>query len=289
MTMAYRWQFRDRHDKRSHSSIGHANGHHVNGVAFASPAPSPPLNGNGTSKGSRKSRPGPSLSERLASASPWLDAQPLNDNLAKYLVLMMIMLLRQAAPRDDRTKAYSNVSPDATLYTFETIDSDDGADARDGIPYVPSSEGDSVHPSPTSSNGGSTRWPHKTPSLNSMSSGATSQLPLPRSLLTFKPTPRTLITSSVPLHALMTEWASKVVYLLSAANWEQVRSKISGKIRALARNNGDDLQDPTELHLLQYCAMDRNRLSNMLNGMFLCIEFSLRFDSPLTQSCHRYW
>lgn len=268
VTMAYRWQYRDRHDKRSHSSIGHANGHHVNGLAFASPAPSPSLNGQ--PKSSKQSRPGPTLSERLASASPWLDAQPLNEALAMYLAAMMVMLLRQAGPRDDRSKAYRNVSPDATLYTFETIDGDDGAEARDGMPWAPTAGGDSIHPSPTSSNGGSSRWPRKTPSLNSMSSGATSRLPIPRSLLAFKPTPRTLITSSVPLHSLITEWASKIVYLLSAANWEQVRVRIRGKIHSLAsRNVGDELQDPTELHLLQYCALNRSRLSAMFNGTLL--------------------
>jgi neurofibromin 1 len=96
----------------------------------------------------------------------------------------------------------------------------------------------------------------------------TAPIPLPRSALGFHPTPRTLISSSLPLHNLVGQWAGHIVYLLSAVNWGVVMNKIKTKIHALARATPtEENLDSTDLMLLQHCAMDRKRLVQVLSEL----------------------
>lgn len=253
VTLSCRWQHRGAHHKASQSSmdvtIDARDG-------ASSPAPSPSFNSQ--PKSSKRSYAG----MRFSTPSLSLEAPPLDENCARWLVSVMILLLRQAAPRDDRTKVYDNLSCDATLYGFESVNSDDGLRHADDMPWMPPAESDPspMPPVPTG------RWPRKTPSLTSISSSSSSPIPLARSALGFQRTPRTLTMSSLPLYSLITEWAGNIVYLLSAANWSVVLSRIRGKIHSLARASQEEFQDFTDLQLMQHCAMDRTRLMLILQG-----------------------
>lgn len=242
VTLSCRWQRRS----AVHKSSGESSNDFREGTGSPTPSSYNSQSKNSSKRGTHFSTP--SLS---------LEAPPLDENCARWLVSVMILLLRQAAPRDDVTKTYNNLSPDADLYGFESIDSDDGLRHDDDMPWIPPSGGDAAFPG---------HLPHKSPSLTSVSSNASSPIPLARSALGFQRTPRTLTMSSLPLYSLITEWAGNVVYLLSAANWGVVLSKIRGKIHTLARSSLDETQDYTDLQLMQHCALDRNRLVLILQG-----------------------
>ena len=258
VTLAFRWQ-----QRKSPSKTSLSNGHmqpQANGSP-CSPVPSLP-------RGFRHKFPiNATFRDRLTNGPLWLDAPPLDENCARWLVSVMILLLRQAAPRDDRTKAYNNLGPDATLYTFESVDTEDDMKISGGMPFPSNLHENGVSGESSPAPGVSTHLVRKSPSLNSVSSSGSAPIPLPRSALDFQPTPRTLLTSSHPLYSLITEWAGKIVYLLSAANWGVVLHRIRTKIRQLSQSNpSDDAQDYTDLHLLHYCAVDRGRLVHVMQG-----------------------
>ncbi|KAI5118442.1 hypothetical protein M0805_000576 [Coniferiporia weirii] len=255
VTLSCRWQHRNTPQKPSYSSMDNVSD---TLEGFTSPAPSP--SHGSLPRSSRRSNPG----SRFSTPTLSLEAPPLDDNCARWLVSVMILLLRQAAPRDDRTKAYDNLSADANLYGFESINSDDGLRHLDDMPWMPPNENE---PTPPITPGSGNRWPRKTPSLNSVTSSLAAPIPLARSALGFQRTPRTLIMSSLPLYSLITEWAGNIVYLLSAANWSVVLNKIRGKIHSLSRTAPEEFQDYTDLQLMQHCAMDRTRLTLILQEL----------------------
>lgn len=247
VTLSCRWQHRNKPDKPSHPSMERGPD------SLTSPTPS-------SSQTSLPRSTSQSIGDsRWSIPTLSLEAPPLDESCAKWLISVMILLLRQAQPRDDRTRAYDNLSSDANLHGFESINSEDGLRHTDDMPWIPSSEIEAA------ANG---NQPYKAPSLSSVSSSASTPIPLARSSLGFQRTPRTLMMSSLPLYSLITEWAGNIVYLLSAVNWGVVLSKIRGKIHALARATQEESQDYTDLQLMQYCAMDRSRLTLILQGDF---------------------
>lgn len=252
VTLSCRWQHRDTTQKAPKS--GDTTGDLREGAS--SPAPSSSFFSQ--SQSSKPSQTG----TKFSTPSLSLEAPPLDEKCARWLVSVMILLLRQAAPRDDRTKMYDNLSPDASLYGFESLNTEAGLRHESDVLWLPSSDND-FSSAPTAAGG---HWPHKTPSLTSVSSTASSPIPLARSMLGFQHTPRTLTMASLPLYSLITEWAGNIVYLLSAANWNAVFGKIRGKIHSLARASQEDSQDYTDLQLMQHCALDRSRLVVILQG-----------------------
>ncbi|KAH8118768.1 hypothetical protein DFH11DRAFT_1839273 [Phellopilus nigrolimitatus] len=256
VTLSCRWQHRKQPGKSSQTFTDNAGSDNPDSIP--SPAPSPSF--GALPKSSKRSQP----TSRFSTPSLSLEAPPLDENCARWLVSVMILLFRQAASRDDRSKAYDNLSSDVNLYGFESINSEDGLRHADDMPWMPPAESE---PSPPITPGQGTRWPRKTPSLTSVSSSSTAPIPLARSALGYQRTPRTLISSSLPLYSLITEWAGHIVYLLSAANWSVVLAKIRNKIHQLARTTQDEFQDYTDLQLMQHCAMDRNRLVLILQEL----------------------
>ena len=293
MTLAYRWQQRASPPKptqtplEASSSTSPQNGHASNGSAtVSSPVPSPSTSSPHAivPPSAKRPRPGSRSMDQLSNASLWIDAHPLDENCALWLVSVLTLVLRQAAPRDDRTKAYMNLSADATLFGFETIDRDDAWARGERVPWMAS--GSSGSRSSAGDTLESSRWPRKTPSLTSMSSNATAPIPLPRAALGFHPTPRTLTTSSLPLYNLVGQWAGHIVYLLSAVNWSVVMNRIKTKIHQLAKANpSEENLDSTDLMLLQHCAMDRKRLVQVLSGENLFIEVYVDFSELRCMCC----
>ncbi|CCM02314.1 uncharacterized protein FIBRA_04405 [Fibroporia radiculosa] len=75
----------------------------------------------------------------------------------------------------------------------------------------------------------------------------------------------TFVTSKTiaSLNAVITKFAGRIVYHLSASNWNIVLDKIRVKIRSLSRATEDD-PDIIDLQLMIYSALDRNRLVQSL-------------------------
>ena len=89
IAMACRWQRRSE-DGRPDSSLGKRS----NGPPSVSSAPDSPAG-----SGHRIPRGRQASSEQLGSLSPWIEPSPLDENCARYILSVMVLFLRQAAPQ----------------------------------------------------------------------------------------------------------------------------------------------------------------------------------------------
>ncbi len=132
VTLAFRWQRRKVPRKVAHASTTPQTNTNGPGPTPSSSVNSLPHHHDSAAAFYKRSHLSVSLGsqEYIASSSLWLEAPPLDEACAKWLVSVMILLLRQAAPRDDRTKRYANLSPGASLYGFESIPTTSSCNAR---------------------------------------------------------------------------------------------------------------------------------------------------------------
>lgn len=277
VTLAYRWQHRKPPRKVAHTSATPQTNANGAGTTPSSSVNSLPQHHDSAAAFYKKSHPSVSSGsqEYIASGSLWLEAPPLDEACAKWLVSVMILLLRQAAPRDDRAKSYANLSADASLYGFESIENSESIwSLNDQILRMPELP-HTPPPPPVATQGLDSDTiieglPRKSASQSSISSESTAPIPLPRSSLGFQATPRTLMISTEPLYCLLHRWTGHIIYLLSSANWPVVLSRIKTKIHQLAKAGpSEDNLDTTDLQLLQHVALDRTRLVQVMQGWLI--------------------
>ncbi|TDL29911.1 hypothetical protein BD410DRAFT_780416, partial [Rickenella mellea] len=259
VTMSNHWQHNKAESSRLQSASESTSGHgHSNGTT-----PTSPTHPISSLKGATPRQYMTQASyDRSSPASLWLEAPPLDEACAKWLISLVVHLLRQATPRDSRSMWYGNLNFDATLFGFESVESENGNDCQEMLYVFPPEPPEMMKPHPPPQRG-----PRKHPSLTSMASAMTASIPIPRSTQTFRATARTLTSSSLSLHSLVGKWAGNIVYLLSASNWSVVFSRIRHKIRGLSQPSSEESVDIVDLQLMQYCAFDRGRLIQMMQEL----------------------
>ena len=114
--------------------------------------------------------------------------------------------------------------------------------------------------------------------------------------MTFQVTARPLTTSPSALHSLILYWAGRIVYLVSISNWNVVFARLRARINQLVQapiasnnqpNSGHGNSNPTivqplgveegtldlaDLGLMQYCAIDRSRLIQIMQGWSINLQ-----------------
>jgi len=75
-----------------------------------------------------------------------------------------------------------------------------------------------------------------------------------------------LVNSALALNLLISKFAGRIVYHLSASNWLVVFHRIRQKIHFLA-NTTEDNPDTIDLQLMTHSAMDRTRLVQVLHEL----------------------
>ncbi|KAG8959528.1 Ras GTPase activating protein ira2 [Tulasnella sp. 419] len=86
------------------------------------------------------------------------------------------------------------------------------------------------------------------------------------SIALMTPTPPIVSSSSSSINWLISKYAGKIVFYLSASNWPAVFSKIRNKIHHLAQTN-EELPDMVDMKLVSYSALDRNKLVQVLQEL----------------------
>ena len=189
---------------------------------------------------------------------PWVEIDPLDDNCARYVLSVMVLYLRQTAAPESRLMSSSNLAPDASLHDFESVDipiptPDDHA--YDGPPLPP-------HISQTSR----PLLKFKSSATSFQSSGAASGQGQFNRAFHFERTHMALVKSTMALNILISKFAGRIVYCLSASNWMVVFHRIRTKIHFLA-NTAEDNPDTVDLLLMTHSAMDRSRLVQVLHEL----------------------
>lgn len=206
--------------------------------------------------------------KRIRQSIEPLETGVLDDNCARYLLSVMVMFLRQTTSPEMRLTSSSTISVDTSFHDFEIMDLTDSADIltmaqSEIIGKMP----DLIHP--FSSTGSS----------NSISSNmpvpATPRIPLHPRSLSYEQTHALQATSPLVLHSLISKFAGRIVYYLSASNWSVVFHRLRTKIHFLAQTT-EAQPDTIDLHLMTHSALDRTRLVQVLNGEDLWLYISMR-------------
>lgn len=192
-------------------------------------------------------------------SSLWAEPPPLDDNCAKYILSVMILYLRQAAPAETSTEPYDNYNFTASFHDYETteypgVPSAYQSDPSFGLGITKESIG---QPRSRGKRPPSPAHKHSDPSIPFT--------PLPQHFTHYEKTSQMLYTSTVSLSLMITKYVGRVLYHLSASNWPMILEKIKKRIHILA-NAPDDGQDMIDLQLIAHSLLDRNRLFQILTG-----------------------
>ncbi|KAM6496242.1 hypothetical protein JOM56_008948 [Amanita muscaria] len=161
----------------------------------------------------------------LRSASTF-EPPPLNDQCAKYILLVMVLFLRQANSLDAPTMM-ANRSLDVAFRDY----------ASDLQTSTPSFE------------------------LHDEDDQTLKVRPPPSIVSAEKHTNLALVNFPSSLILLISEYAGRIVFHVSASNWNLVLERIQEKIR-----HEEDTSDLLPIQLLAHSALDRQRLVQVLNA-----------------------
>ena len=188
---------------------------------------------------------------------PCVEIDPLDDNCARYVLSVMVLYLRQTAAPESRLMSSSNLAPDASLHDFESVD----------IPTpTPDHAHDSLPLPPHISQASKPLLRFKPSTTSFQSSGTIYGQGQPNRAFHFERTHMALVKSTMALNILISKFAGRIVYCLSASNWMVVFHRIRTKIHYLA-NTAEDNPDTVDLLLMTHSAMDRSRLVQVLHEL----------------------
>lgn len=214
-------------------------------------------------------------SEQLTTLSQWIEPPALDENCARYILSVMVAFLRQAAPQTQRLMSAANLNFDATYHDLESIESIEASTYMDifhtGPVAVPSI--------------GSyyTRLEAKEKLIIRHEQAETPSIRAavqhyPQHAVSYERTSVVISNSMTALHTLIAKFSGRVVYHLSASNWNVVFSRIKNNIHMLA---GEQKVEPDvlDVRLMTHCWLDRARLVQLLQELSsLLVNMSRAFQ-----------
>ncbi|KAG6811909.1 hypothetical protein H0H92_005307 [Tricholoma furcatifolium] len=199
------------------------------------------------------------------------DLAPLDENCARYVLSVVVMLLRLIVSPDHPLVLQGRFS-DLTFRDFESHPlGPPQADGSNGTVPVP------VPETPTSQQHGTgprgmrtSEVPlHAQSSSNSIRSEKqshnSSTILIPAAQVTYEKTHMALVKSAIPVSDLIRHYLGRIVFQISASNWGVVYHRIRTKIQFMASNTTEH-PDTVDLQLMAHCALDRQRLVQILSG-----------------------
>lgn len=187
----------------------------------------------------------------MSSPNQWSEPPPLDERTAKYVLSVMILLLRHTkaeAPSRGATNAsfrhgyHQDVPPPlVTDAMFGNLSSDG---RKSGL-----------------------RHRHSSQSVKSSTPSVSSALPGPAGSPTYEKTDPSLLRSYSSISSLIATFAGRIVFHVSASNWPVVLHRLRSRIHQLASTNEEN-PDLIDLHVLSYSCLDTPRLINILNGAY---------------------
>ncbi|KAF8076811.1 hypothetical protein FPV67DRAFT_1605221 [Lyophyllum atratum] len=238
MTMASRWS----HPRSaSRSSLGH---------------PGTPDSVTGSARlhhqaSSEHSVPPPAFHEPL----------PLDDNCAKYVLSVMVLLMRQTAS-PNHPLMHPNRFSDLTFRDFESHHLA-SASPESGLDHPPTPYSDYSRPSTQES---TLRNQSSSNSVRSGKLSLESTIHIPATKTTYEKTHMSLVKSTAPVSDLIAQYAGRVVFQISASNWQVVYTRLRTRIHFLASDTSGN-PEGADLQLMAHCALDRQRLVQLLNEL----------------------
>ncbi|KAI0677196.1 hypothetical protein C8Q78DRAFT_1180405 [Trametes maxima] len=200
-----------------------------------------------------------STEQLSTSATTFVEPPALDDNCARYIISVMVLILRQTAPRKHRLTSAANLSFDASFQDFESVESHEfggNDDVLSAIPPIvsgaPRAMNRAKHPSSTS--------------LNSSGVSSSGSSRLPQHSMVYEKTSFLVAKSILSLHSSIAKYTGRIIYHLSASNWAVVLHRIRQRIHSLA-SAADAEPDTVDLQLITHSALDRVKLAQCLQEL----------------------
>lgn len=203
---------------------------------------------------SRRNRKAPSEHSSIPPTA-WVEPAALDDNCAKYILSVMVLFLRQTASPESPLMLSSR-SSDITFRDFESLDSMTfSVPAEQPNGEKAESTEHELRPQPSSN------------SVNSGKVSINSTIHLPATNTKYERTHMSMVKSSLSVNTLIAKFAGRIIFHISASNWNVVFARLRNKIRFLA-TGPEENPDTVDLTLMAHSALDRTRLVQVLNGRF---------------------
>jgi hypothetical protein len=210
------------------------------------PAPNSPSGSRTSSAKQRMDIPSPSL---------WADPPALDEKTAKYVLSVMILLLRHT-----QAEAPSRGATDASFR--HGYQQDAPANVSPDIPDI-------ILGTPDKKKKSRLRHQQSNQSVQSSSPSVSPTLPGPAGSPTYAKTSSSSLNSPSSVRALISTLAGQIVFHVSASNWSVVQHHLRSKIRHLASAT-EETPDLIDLHVLSYSCLDTPRLISILMGLCIC-------------------
>lgn len=245
----------------------------------------------------------------------FIDPIPLSEDIAQYTLNVMVHIMRQTSSVSERPRAVGLMLnehvPDfhtvdavglTTVSPSATVAGSSGGTTRPGGPEgsvgrstISSSLRDTDAASPSWTSPGAASIPSLPTSaypfaagmhgpskpLRSTGQGSVNTTPALTSLVA--PAAASYSDTPASLSWLVYRYAARVVFSISASNWESVFSRVRAWIRAAQSSTGnsntDDMTDAMDVRLLACSAVDSTRLGHVLAGEQSRLPPSCAFQS----------
>ncbi|KAK0207040.1 hypothetical protein DFS33DRAFT_1318594 [Desarmillaria ectypa] len=223
--------------------------------------------------GSAPDSPVPSFTSRWTApvTSPLLEQPPMEDNCARYLLILMVSFLRQSAQTEPPLIMDWIPSADITFRDYELASSAFSSEGTDSPTDYADTFSHDLKPRASSTSVKSGKM--SITSLTSTRTGVTTQR-----------TPMSAVNSFHTLNALIEKYTGRIIFHISASNWNVVFDRLRTKIRQLSQNEGE--VDTIDIQLLSHSLLDRTRLVQGLNELSSLLvnmthEMHVAFANPL--------
>ncbi|KAF8967414.1 hypothetical protein BDZ97DRAFT_1916707 [Flammula alnicola] len=231
MTMASRWSL-------SPGSASRA----MDDQPLSSPdSPVPP----GSGRGSKRQAP----SEYSITPS-WQEPPPLDDSCVKYILSVMVLFMRQTSSPEVPLMLQTR-STDISFRDFE-----DNVNLGGAQPQPPETSDIPLRNQPSS---------------NSVRSGRVSiksTMHIAATNTAYEKTHMSLVKASLSVNNLIAKYVGRIIFHISASNWNVVFERLSTKIGFLATHT-ELSPDTVDLQLMSHSVLDRHRLVLLLNREFV--------------------
>ena len=185
----------------------------------------------------------------MKSTTPsWQEPPPLDDSCVKYILSVMVLFMRQTASSEVPLMLQTRTT-DVSFHDFE--DTANIAAVQQSAPSeIPL---------------------RRRPSSNSVRSGRMSiklTAHIAATNSAYEKTHMTLVKSSLAVNNVIAKYVGRIIFHISASNWNMVFERLSTKIAFLATHPAEGNPDTVDLQLMSHSVLDRHRLVLVLNRTF---------------------
>jgi len=186
------------------------------------------------------------------SDSFWQEPPPLDDSCVKYILSVMVLFLRQTSLPESPLVSQTQLTEGAFRHLQEVIEI--SSEPPEEHQYAPGEI--------------PLRNRFSSSSIKSERVHIRASIPIVATNTNYEKSHLSFVKSSLSVNSVIAKFVGRIIFHISASNWNVVHDRLSSKISYLAAHP-DAPPDTVDLQLMAHSVMDRVRLVGLLNRMYL--------------------